>query len=82
LVRDLCVAQLFRRAEESISSLVDDGVDLAEVGEGLVHNSADLGRIGHVQVDKPQKIAVRLFEIVHGVHLGTLPATRSPRARS
>ena len=66
---DLFVAQLFRSAEQAVAGVTYNDIDLAKVGEGFGYDPLDTGRVRHIQMVQPQKIAVLLLEFVHRIHL-------------
>src|SRR5450830_249135 len=70
---DLCSAQFFDSTEQTIAGVVDDDVDLPEISERFAHNLLNLGRVCHVQMGQPQKLAVFFFKIVHCIHLANCP---------
>jgi hypothetical protein len=69
---DLLVRQLLSRSEETVASVVDHDVNLAEVDERLVHDLTDCLRIG-VEMREPKQVAILGFDIIHRVHLADSP---------
>src|SRR5580693_10177266 len=69
LVGDLFIAEFLRRPEEAVPGVADDDIDPAEVGESLFHDAADSRKVGHVEMLKPQEIAVFCLEVAHGIYL-------------
>ena len=61
---DLFVGRLLDGREQGVARVVDDDVDLAEVGEGGIEHGAGRVGIGHVEPPHPQAIARGGGEVV------------------
>jgi hypothetical protein len=64
LMDDLFVRNFLRGAEERVARVVDDHIDTPKGGEGVVDNTVDGRRVGHVERGEPEPVTVLLFHVV------------------
>ncbi len=64
LVARLGLGQLLDEAEVAVAGVVDDDVEPAEVVVGLLDGGEVGVAIGHVELDRQQRVAVLLGEVV------------------